>query len=154
MSCSLQHTGSQPRARGVAASASDLASNLAPVAQGGAGLEAMQKADKRGTILHIFPLQVRLLYLLPLFIRYVSLRCELITAAPSSLPCPWAPPRTVWGAGASLERLLGTCAPKPWIHGSGLADPRVNGPSLVTTTQGDQTCRERLADASETYNWP
>ena len=118
MSCSLQHTGSQPRARGVAASASDLASNLAPVAQGGAGLEAMQKADKRGTILHIFPLQVRLLYLLPLFIRYVSLRCELITAAPSSLPCPWAPPRTVWGAGASLERLLGTCAPKlmdPWI---------------------------------------
>eukprot|EP00964_Phaeocystis_antarctica_P040008 scaffold22864_cov37-Phaeocystis_antarctica.AAC.2 len=65
-------------------------------------------------------------------------------------------PHMVLGASramrVSLERLLGTCAPKPWIHGSGLADPRVNGPSLVTTTQGDQTCRERLADASETYN--
>jgi len=28
-----------------------------PAEQGGAGLEALQKADKRGTILHIFPLQ-------------------------------------------------------------------------------------------------
>ena len=62
-------------------------------------------------------------------------------------------PHKVLGASramrVSLERLLGTCASNSWwICVSGLLHPRINGPPLVTTTQGDQTCRKRLADAS------
>ena len=34
----------------------------------------------------------------------------------------------------------------PWIWTAGSTE--INGPPLVTTTQGGQTCRKRLADAS------